>query len=626
MKRIILLLALAIPVLGVCQQQKFKVKGRIGGIAKSAKVYLVYQVGAEMIQDSCRLKKGTFQFSGTTKEPLEASLVLGHGGSLLYEGQFDGTSIYLENGVIDVQGSDSLLHCKISGTPLNADNQDRIKLMKNLSKGNSNVERAAMRSFIDAHPASMVSLNWMRESFLDDFNAKAYGRLPATVKNTTAGVEYGLKVKSYLATRPGKLAPDFTLWDPQGKAVKLSDFRGKYVLLDFWASWCKPCRAVQPKLLKLYNEFKESGKFTILAVSVDTDRADWLKAIEEDKVPWPQVADPKVRRNEAAALYDISILPSSLLIDPEGKIFDGGPNYQVLREKLGEFKAVEFYPLTMNEILTVFSEEKLNEQDIREDFNALKTILETDIGEQAMMREMDKLDYVKDSAALYNLLSSKGVALNNQKRKMTQQFIMEHPDSYVSLHQLNDLEFMYTADGYAAAYQGLSDRMKNTKMAAVIKGRIDRLKITPTGKAAVNFSRKDQYGKQVKLSDYRGKLVLLDFWGSWCVVCRQMHPHLKELYAKYKDKGLEIIAVANEHSKDLAENKAAWLAAIKKDDINWVHVLNDEGTGAKSIVAQYGINGYPTKILLDQNGKILMRVIGSMNDEIDQRIKSILEK
>jgi thiol-disulfide isomerase/thioredoxin len=626
MKRIILLLALAIPVLGICQQQKFKVKGRIGGVSKSAKVYLVYQLGSEMIQDSCVLKNGTFQFSGVVKEPLEASLILGHTGVLPQEAQFDGTSIYLENGIIDVQGRDSLLHCKISGSQLNADNQDRIKLVKSLNKENSNIERAAMRSFIDAHPASMVTLNWMRESYLDDFNAKAYGRLPAEVKNTTLGVEYGLKVKSYLATRQGKLAPDFTLWDPEGKPVKLSDFRGKYVLLDFWASWCKPCRAVQPRLLKLYNEFKESGKFTILAVSVDTDRAAWLKAIEEDKVPWPQVADPKAHRNEAAVLYDITILPSSLLIDPDGKIFDGGPNNQLLREKLEQFKAVELYPLAMKEILTVLSEEKLTEQDILEDYNKLKGILETDIGERAMIREMDKLDYVKDSVALYNLLSTKGVALNNEKRKMAQKFIMEHPDSYVSLHQLNDLEFMYTADGYATAYQGLSDRMKNTKIAATIKGRIDRLKITPTGKAAVNFSRKDQYGKQIKLSDYRGKLVLLDFWGSWCVVCRQMHPHLKELYAKYKDKGLEIIAVANEHSKDLTENKAAWLAAIKKDDINWVHVLNDEGTGAKSIVAQYGINGYPTKLLLDQNGKILMRVMGSMNDEIDQRIKSILEK
>jgi thiol-disulfide isomerase/thioredoxin len=97
------------------------------------------------------------------------------------------------------------------------------------------------------------------------------------------------------------------------------------------------------------------------------------------------------------------------------------------------------------------------------------------------------------------------------------------------------------------------------------------------------------------------------------------------LYAKYKFKGLEIVAVANEKkTSDILKAKQGWLAAIKKDDINWVHVLNNEGTDVQDIVKDYGITGYPTKLLLDKNGKILMRVTGGMNDEMDKMIEKML--
>ncbi|WP_431216314.1 TlpA disulfide reductase family protein [Puia sp. P3] len=152
---------------------------------------------------------------------------------------------------------------------------------------------------------------------------------------------------------------------------------------------------------------------------------------------------------------------------------------------------------------------------------------------------------------------------------MKQEFVEEHPDSYVSLYALEENNGMYSADSYAVAYGKLSDRLKKTNAAESIRSRIAALKkLTPVGMAAQNFTRKDQNGRTIRLSDYRGKLVILDFWGSWCGACRQSHPHLKQLYAQYKDKGLEIIGVANENvhgqKTPLSRSKAAWLAAIKK--------------------------------------------------------------
>ncbi|WTM29693.1 TlpA family protein disulfide reductase [Chitinophaga sp. 180180018-2] len=289
------------------------------------------------------------------------------------------------------------------------------------------------------------------------------------------------------------------------------------------------------------------------------------------------------------------------------------------------------FDLKMDAVMAFFSKDSIKQADVLEDFNALNAILRKDIGEAALMKELGALDRIKDSIAFYNLVTTKPAALYKKKLLIKKQFTGEHPDSYLSLYELEENCDMYTADSYALAYEKLSERLKQTHAAGKIRNRIaEWKKLALTGIQAPNFTRKNQYGKTIKLSDYRGKLVILDFWGSWCGACRQSHPHLKEVYEEYKDKGLEIIAIANENvhgeKTPLDKSKAAWLAAIKKDDVNWVHVLNDEGTGAMDIVKAYHISRYPTKILLDRDGKILIRSVAILNAEIDQMVKSILEK
>lgn len=117
----------------------------------------------------------------------------------------------------------------------------------------------------------------------------------------------------------GQIAPDFVQKNPDGKPVSLKDFRGKYVLVDFWASWCGPCRRENPNLVKSYNTYK-SKNFTVLGVSLDQDRPKWLKAISEDQLNWEQVSDLKYWSNEVARLYEISSIPQNFILDPEGRI------------------------------------------------------------------------------------------------------------------------------------------------------------------------------------------------------------------------------------------------------------------------------------------------------------------
>ncbi len=138
---------------------------------------------------------------------------------------------------------------------------------------------------------------------------------------------------------PGSVAPDFAMAQPDGQPLKLSQLRGKYLLIDFWASWCGPCRVENPNVVKAYSQYAPKG-FEILGVSLDQNRERWLDAITKDGLTWPQVSDLKGWQNEAAQLYGVSSIPHTFLLDKEGKIIArnlrGEALWAKLREVLGE--------------------------------------------------------------------------------------------------------------------------------------------------------------------------------------------------------------------------------------------------------------------------------------------------
>jgi peroxiredoxin len=199
----------------------------------------------------------------------------------------------------------------------------------------------AGKKFIKEHPKQLASmwvlLNELRNRLEPEEFEMVYNSLDKSLKDT----KYGRSAAKYIASIKGKeeaaagIAADFTQEDINGAPVKLSSFRGKYVLIDFWASWCGPCRAENPNVVKAFDRFKGKN-FTILGVSLDNNKDRWIGAVKQDGLNWTQVSDLKGWSNQVAQQYQINSIPANFLIDPKGKIIARNLRGKALEAKLEE--------------------------------------------------------------------------------------------------------------------------------------------------------------------------------------------------------------------------------------------------------------------------------------------------
>lgn len=377
MKSTVLTLLSFITGLAVFGQQEFPgkvtVTGDVSSFASSGTLSILYTKLDRRIEfDSTIIKDGRFAFEKELKEPMVVTISFLTAKAKRERAAPDFYSFYLVPGtaVLTTKGSlrESVLtgdvvavnkeyhelsgkvqdyykkHNSIVGRIAKSDEKRRRFVSDSIMK---RLEEEVFKAFVADNPESPVAEYALLEYAMRPLLAPRKRRAPEEIegmvmqlskKNQEIPTIHQLKeeLKASITTGPGKSILDFTLTDTEGKQVRLSDFSGKYVLLDFWASYCAPCRKENPLVLQQFNKYRNKG-FTVLSVSLDEPggRQAWLNAIRQDGLgEWTHVSDLKGMKSEVARLYYIKGIPTNFLISPDGKFLDRDLHGKELGEKL----------------------------------------------------------------------------------------------------------------------------------------------------------------------------------------------------------------------------------------------------------------------------------------------------
>ncbi|NQX39024.1 Thiol-disulfide isomerase or thioredoxin [Pedobacter steynii] len=287
------------------------------------------------LTDSTLVKNGTFTYQGQIDLPVPASLFIADVKPVYFD------TFILESGDLTVRIDTSTKQdngkpiCRVNTTVLKGgDTNDLLASFRNTlaTKGNAMKNKSVaekkqfyikeLRDFIRQHPTEIASLILVEQAspgFSQQELASFYEGFDAKVKNGFYGTNLKAAIDKNTKAITQTQIRDFAQADINGNLISINSLRGNFVLIDFWASWCIPCREVNPDLLKIYQKYKSKG-FEILGVSLDSDRKSWLSVINHDKLNWLNVSDLKGNKNEVALMFNITKIPDNILIDKEGRV------------------------------------------------------------------------------------------------------------------------------------------------------------------------------------------------------------------------------------------------------------------------------------------------------------------